>query len=194
MRDMTEPLDTHDDQGDYDWDYDDADDRGPRPKILWGRVISLIVFMLIAFLIGRWSVPGGPSQEEFDDIRAENTRLQTQVAGLEQDVADLEAAVGNNAGQEPEETETEGEEGESPQAEDSIEPIEHEVQPGETLSGIVKQELKCTIAVSEEGDEINLVDTTADYNLDEDPAFVPEELAAGQTILIPPLPTGYSCA
>ena len=34
----------------YEWDYEEAHDRGPR--VLWGRIISLFLFLLLAFLVG----------------------------------------------------------------------------------------------------------------------------------------------
>ena len=179
MRDMTEPLDTYDDQGDYDWDYDDVEDHGPRPKILWGRVISLVVFMLIAFLIGRMSKSGGVDEAEFQAVVDSQQELEAQVADLEEENASLQALIDNqnNAGgggnNEPEE-----EEPDPSSADDTLEPKVHTVQSGETLSKIIKDEYGCVVAVSG-GNEVDLTENVTDTNKADDPAFDPALLSRG---------------
>jgi hypothetical protein len=193
MRDMTEPLDTYEDQGDYDWDYDDVEDRGPRPKVLWGRVISLVVFMLIAFLIGRMSKDGGVDEAEFQAVVDEQQALEDQVTTLQEENDSLQALIDNqnNAGgggnNDPEE-----EESDPASADDTLEPKVHTVQPGETLSVIIKKEYGCVVAESG-GNEVDLTENVTDTNTADDPSFDPALLAAGQDILLPPLPSGYSC-
>lgn len=193
MRDMTEPLDTYEDQGDYDWDYDDAEERGPRPKVLWGRVISMIVFMLIAFFIGRMSKDSGVDEAEFQAVVDEQQQLEEQVTTLQEENDSLQALIDNqnNTGgggnNDPEE------EPDPNSADDTLEPKVHTVQPGETLSVIIKKEYGCVVAVSDEGEEVDLTDNVTDTNKADDPAFDPALLAAGQEVLLPPLPSGYSC-
>lgn len=195
MRDMTEPLDTYGDQDDYEWDYDDADDR-PRPKILWGRVISLIAFMLIAFFIGRWSKSGGVDQAKYDDVVAENDQLQEANAELEQDNADLQALIdnadnGDNTSTDNGDNSDTGDSGDTNT--DALEPDVHTVVEGETLSVIVEKKYGCTIMVNDDGNEVDLVDNVTDANVADDPAFDPALLAAGQEVLLPPVPEGYDC-
>jgi LysM repeat protein len=88
----TEVIDPYEPPEDpaYDWEYDDepADRRGPR--VLWGRLVALGVFLLLAFLIGRASGGGGIPQEDLDAARAERNDAQAQVAGLREDITDLE--------------------------------------------------------------------------------------------------------
>ena len=194
MRDMTEPLDTYEDQGDYDWDYDEVEDRGPRPKVLWGRVISLVVFMLIAFFIGRASKGGGVDQATYDAAVAENQELETQVTNLEQEADDLQALIDNSQTNNNNTGGNGGEDDESDpaSADDTLDPKVHTVQSGETLSKIIKNEYGCIVAVSG-GNEVDLTENVTDTNTADDPDFDPALLAAGQDILLPPLPSGYSC-
>ena len=194
MRDMTEPLDTYDDQGDYDWDYDESEDRGPRPKILWGRVISLVVFMLIAFLIGRASV-SGPDQEEFDAAVAENSELETSNAELQEQLDQAQQALANaNASEgDPGADTGGGNDNEPAEGSEDLEPDVYTVKSGDTLSRIVKKHYGCTIATNGQN-EVDLTENVTDTNLIEDPAFDPALLAATQEILLPALPAGYECA
>jgi hypothetical protein len=198
---MTEPFETYDEQTDYDWDYD-AEDRGPRPKILWGRVISLVIFVLIGFLIGRWSNSGGPSQAAFDDLTAENTRLETVNDDLQRDLTETEAALdnqqnsgGNNTGGADEPDTTDEEEGDGSSAAEDLEPDVATVQSGDTLNEIIEAHYGCTTATSAEDESVNLTANVIDTNeaAEEDVDFQPNKLAAGQDILLPPLPTGYEC-
>lgn len=201
MRDMTEPLDTYDDQGDYDWDYEESEDRGPRPKVLWGRVISLVLFMLIAFLIGRWSV-GGVSEEDFTTVKDQNAQLEEDVAALEQENTELRALVDNQDAQDPGGTGDDGED-EDPEGDDTggdseaLEAKEYTVESGDTLSAIVKKHYGCTLPVDEEGNEVDLTEATIETNQASAEAdgvtFDPAALVADQIILLPPKPTGYDC-
>jgi hypothetical protein len=190
MRDMTEPYETYDDQSDYDWDYDE--DRPPRPKILWGRVISLVVFMFLAFLLGQWMGSGGTvSEDEFTALQAENDQLQGEVDDLEADLADAQAALAN---QEPTDGTT-GEE-EDPGTNDppeELEPRTYTVQQGDSLVAILTKKpptgYGCRIVTNEEGDEVDMVDNVVSAN----PGLTPNSLNAGQEITLPTIPEGYSC-
>jgi hypothetical protein len=191
MRDMTEPYETYDDQSDYDWDYDAPEDRGPRPRVLWGRVISLVVFVLIAFFLGRLSVSDdGITQNDLGALESENTTLETQNDELLQENRQLQTAIDNL---ETGETDTEGETEEDPgtEGEASEQPTETVVvQPGDALSAIVDDAYGCTIAVDAEGNETDLVDFVADA---QEAGFERNRLAAGQDIIIPAIPEGYAC-
>lgn len=195
MRDMTEPLDTYDDQGDYDWDYDEVEDRGQRPKILWGRVISLVVFMLIAFFIGRWSKEGGVSQEDFQAAADQQAELQDQNEELSQQVADLETLIentetggnqtgGDTGGDAEGEGDTEGEE--------VLTGKEYTVQSGDTLSRIVKRERGCLEVENNDGESSSLVENVIDQSTQQ-PIDPDAPIAVGQVLIIPPIPPGYSC-
>jgi cell division protein FtsB len=190
MRDMTEPYETYDDQADYDWDYE-AEDRPPRPRILWGRVISLVVFVLIAFFLGRMSVSDdAATDEEVRSLESEVTRLETENEQLDSDIADLEEALANNDGS------TDGGTEEDPGTNDpgaELEPRVYVVQPGDSLNAILAKDppdgYGCTTVQNEEGDSVSLVDSVVTAN----PGLAPNALNAGQEIILPDVPEGYSC-
>jgi hypothetical protein len=191
MRDMTEPYETYDDQADYDWDYE-AEDRPPRPKVLWGRVISLVVFVLIAFFLGRLSVgEDGAAQDTIDSLEADVSSLEVRNDDLTEEVADLEAAL-ENAG-----TGTTGDgTAEDPGTNDpgaALEPTVYTVQPGDSLNLILAKKpptgYGCTTVANEEGDQVSLLDSVRTAN----PGLEPNALAAGQEIILPAIPEGYSC-
>ena len=46
-------------QTDYEWDYDEEPARHETPKVLWGRIAILGVFLIAAFLIGRMTAGSG---------------------------------------------------------------------------------------------------------------------------------------
>jgi nucleoid-associated protein YgaU len=195
MRDMTEPLDPYEDQGDYDWDYDEADDRGPRPKILWGRVISMVVFMLIAFLVGRVSKSGGVDQATYDAVVDEQQSLEEENTQLEQRVADLEAAVTNaetDTGTDGEDTETDtgtdGGDGESDVAAGTA----YTVESGDTLNAIVKKHYDCLTVENADGASADLVDGVLDAETQQ-PIDPNAAISVGQELILPPTPPGYDC-
>ncbi|MDQ3646245.1 MAG: LysM peptidoglycan-binding domain-containing protein [Actinomycetota bacterium] len=71
-----------DDPSGYEWDYDDQ----PRkPKILWGRVVALGLFLLLAFLLGRslGGSGGGGSSEEVARLRADLAEANEKIEELE---------------------------------------------------------------------------------------------------------------
>jgi LysM domain len=85
-----EPYEPSDDA--YEWDYDgDPSDHHP-PTILWGRVAVLGGAILIAFLLGRLTAPGGVSQDSFDTVKAQRDDAQAQADNLQAQVDDLTAA------------------------------------------------------------------------------------------------------
>lgn len=188
MRDMTEQYDTYDDQDDYDWDYED--DRPPRPKVLWGRVISLSLFVAIAFLLGLMLSPAedAATDAQVEDLQSDVTRLETENEGLKQDVAELEAALANTGGETDEEP---GSEGETNDPGPELEPEEVTVGQGDTLLAIIQKQYGCTSVANEAGDSVNLVEFVTDAQTD--PTFNANSLNAGQTIIIPGVPEGYAC-
>lgn len=77
MDDETKPFTPS--EPSYEWDYDD-DEPGPQPRVLWGRVVVLFFFLLIAFLIGRWTA-GGES--------GDTASLRAELAEANRDIEDL---------------------------------------------------------------------------------------------------------
>lgn len=76
----TEPLESYEDDS-YDWDYDEEPRRGPR--ILWGRVLLLGAFLILAFLLGRATAGSGVPQERVDALRAQLAEMEDEIARLE---------------------------------------------------------------------------------------------------------------
>lgn len=118
----------------YDWDYDDEPQR--KPRVLWGRIALLAAFLLVAFLIGRASAPGGISQTRFqqvvderDELREENEALQAAAAQEEAEATTDETAAPTNE-QTSEGTSTE---------ESSVEGETYVVESGDTLRGLSRQ-------------------------------------------------------
>lgn len=164
MDDRTETLDTYEPES-YEWDYEEAADRGPR--VLWGRIISLGILMLAAFFVGRWSAPEGASTIELQRANDRIEELETDVATLEQQLAAEERAA-----------EAETEPTTTPEAESTPAAAGEErtyvVQSGDTLAGIAQKFY---------GDA-SLDDLIAEANGIEDP----ESLRPGDELIIPPEP------
>ena len=83
MDDRTETFDSQQPES-YEWDYEEASDRPPR--VLWGRVVALAVFLALAFWLGRSTAPGDAGadlagvQQDLEDARAEIDDLEQQLA------------------------------------------------------------------------------------------------------------------
>ena len=83
MDDRTETFDTQKPES-YEWDYEEASDRPPR--VLWGRVIALAVFLALAFWLGRSTAPEPAGaelaelQQDLEEARAEIDDLERQLA------------------------------------------------------------------------------------------------------------------
>ncbi|MFN2389894.1 MAG: LysM peptidoglycan-binding domain-containing protein [Actinomycetota bacterium] len=137
----------------YEWDYDDEPHK---PKILWGRVVVLGIFMLLAFLLGR-AVGGGGGED--DASKGRIVRLQADLEAAQERIETLEEQ--NQTDPSPESSPRE-----TPETE------EYTIKPGDNLA---------TIAQEFYGDP-SLDDCLAAANDIEDPA----SLRAGETIFIPP--------
>lgn len=198
MRNITEAYDTYEDQADYEWDdYDAPEDREPRPRIMWGRLITLVAFVLIAFLIGRWSVADdGITPEQIGDLEAQVTNLETENRQLETTNKDLQTLVdslesssGNNSGDNNsgggDESEDAGEGDEAAAAKSDV----HVVEEGELLVGILEDKYSCKF-VTNGTENISLITVVKDAN---GPDFKPSHLNPGQEITLPSIPSGYSC-
>jgi hypothetical protein len=150
---MTDSLDPYEPQPSYDWDYDEQE---RRPKVLWGRVLALGAFLILAFLIGRWTAPAGISQEEFDEVKAD-------LAAAQEEIEALEAQTSTEPTTSPSPTET---------PEETVEGENYTVKSGDTLRGIAEKFYKdaslddCIMAAND------ITDAT--------------QLSVGATIIIPP--------
>ena len=122
MDDETKPFTSS--EPSYEWDYDN--EPGPQPKVLWGRVVVLFLFLLIAFLIGRWTAGG-----ESGDAAALQRQLNEANAEIEDLTEELEAQEEQPAAVV---TETPGAT-ETPPAEEG-EGETYVVKQGDTLRGI----------------------------------------------------------
>lgn len=154
----TEAFDVYeDDEAGYD--------EPPRPRVLWGRVAALCVFMLVSFLLGRLTAPSSPGASQSQLDRAVE-QLEAARAEIQQLQAQLEAERSEPA---PQPT---SEPTQQPEAEIQT----YIVQRGDTLSKIAERFY---------GDP-SLDDFLAEYNGIDDPTA----LHVGQEIKIPPPPEG----
>lgn len=161
---VTEPFEPYqpDDSG-YDWDYEPEPQRSG-PKVLWGRVALLAIFLILAFVIGRMTAGGGGgvSQTAYNRLKDENATLKQQVTTLQNQAA----AAQPSAQATP-----------SAQASASA-PAQgtrtYTVKAGDTLRGIAQKFY---------GDS-SLDDLIAQANNITDPS----SLRAGQELTIPPKP------
>jgi nucleoid-associated protein YgaU len=92
MRDRTEPLAPYEPEPEpsYEWDYED--ERSSRPKVLWGRIVILAIVLILAYLLGRSTAPGGIPEATLEQARAESAQLEEENQALADEVEDLEAA------------------------------------------------------------------------------------------------------
>ncbi len=148
-----------DDPG-YDWDYEE-EQRGPR--ILWGRVALLGLFLLAAFLLGRYTAPEPDAPDTSRRLRGELSDARAQIADLEQQLIDAQAAQQTEesaATTSPSPTPTEATE------------QSYVVERGDTIRGIA-QRFYGNVALD---DCIMLANGIDD----------PRELEVGATLVIPP--------
>ena len=159
----TEPFEPYQPETSYDWDYEEEPAKGGAPKILWGRVVAILVVLLAAFFIGRATAGSdGVPQERVDELQATNERLEQE----------LEAALAQQQNQN--ETPPPDDATESPPPDDQAGSEIYVVKPGETLRGIAEDKY---------GDA-SLDDVIADANGIDDPT----QISVGQELIIPPKP------
>lgn len=166
---MTETFKPYepDDSG-YDA-YDDYDyPRSPRPKVLWGRILALLIALVLAFWVGR-ATAGGGNDDRVEELRAQLTQAQEENEEL---ANDLQAAREEAAAAEEtplvEATETP----------DAIDPIGEEegatytVERGDTLR-LIAQRLCGDPEVADVIEELNGISDAT-------------QLSVGETLTLPP--------
>lgn len=160
MDDRTESFEPYEPES-YEWDYEEARDRGP--KVLWGRIIALALFLLVAFLLGRWSVPRDTAAAELREARAELEAADREISSLEERLA-AESGAEATPTPTPEESpaEAEGEE------------QTYVVKQGDTLADIAIRFY----------DDPTLDDLIAEANGIKDPTSI----RPGMELVIPPRP------
>jgi LysM repeat protein len=174
---MIEPFQSYEPEADsgYDWDYEPEDHR-PRPKILWGRLISLAAFVLIAFFVGRMTVDEGIPQETVDQLRtdlavaeeqADAAEAQSEQFRAQRDAARNEIREINEGAVDPE--------GEQPPATEGGKSKLYVVKSGDTLTEISKRFYGTT--------------EHADYIADANNLDASAGLVIGDELVIPPKPS-----
>ena len=130
MRDRTEPLAPYEPEPEssYEWDYED--ERTSRPKVLWGRIVILVIVLILAYLLGRSTAPEGISEGTLEQARAESAQLEEENQSLADQVEELEAAQESPA---PTTTTEAGGTGETGEAET------YTVRRGDTLTSIAQE-------------------------------------------------------
>lgn len=155
----------------YDDNYDLEPEGSPgdqrEGRVLWGRVGILGGALLLAFLIGRASAPGGVPAEELQAARADAREARQEAEDLRAEIAVLQTET---QGLDEEKTDEPAEAAEEPAVENQT----YVVKPGDTLS---------TIAERFYGNAA-LDDFLAEAN----PGIDPYALKVGQELVIPPNP------
>ena len=111
----------------------------PPANVLWGRVATAVVVVLLAFGLGRCTADGVPEDEvaqleaRATELESTNTQLQAEVDRLNQE---LDAAPTAPATTEPTEPATDDTSSPSPDAGGEAATEIYRVQPGDTLYGI----------------------------------------------------------
>lgn len=164
----TEPFEPYQPETSYEWDYEDEPPKAGAPKILWGRVVTILVVVLLAFLLGRATGGGGGvDQAQYDKLKRQYNSVQQQLA----------AALASPDPDPQQPTNESPAPAESPDANASQAPPgtkTYEVQPGDTLRGIAEHFYK----------DASLDDLIATANGITDPASI----RPGQVLTIPPKP------
>lgn len=84
----------------------------PPPRVLWGRVATAVVVVLVAFGLGRCTAEGIPQDEvtqletEVSDLQSANDRLQDQVDRLGEEPTEADETATTPASPAPSETTT----------------------------------------------------------------------------------------
>jgi nucleoid-associated protein YgaU len=161
MDDRTESFERHEPDS-YEWDYEEARDRGP--KVFWGRIIALSLFLLAAFLVGRWSAPADDSAAELSGVRADLAAAESEIESLEEQLDQGTVAVEPSATPTTEETPTEA----------TGEEQTYVVKDGDTLADIAIRFY----------DDPSFDDLIAEANGIDDPTSI----RPGMELVIPPRP------
>ena len=133
MRDRTEPLAPYEPEPEpsYEWDYED--ERTSRPKVLWGRIVILVIVLILAYLLGRSTAPEGIPEGTLEQARAESAQLEEENQSLADEVEELEAAQESPGPTTTTEAGGTGEPGETGELET------YTVQRGDTLTSIAQE-------------------------------------------------------
>ena len=164
MDDRTESFEHYEPES-YEWDYEEAHDRPPR--VLWGRIVALILLLIAAFWFGRSTAPS-------DDNSAALTAANERADQAESEIRDLEARLAERnaeaAADEP-----------TPEPTSESTP---ETSSGENQTYIVKSgDSLAAIALRFYGDS-SLADVIADANDIDDV----QSIRPGDKLIIPPEP------
>jgi LysM repeat protein len=163
--DPTRQYDTPDPSASYDWDFeDDEKPRGEGPRLLWGRIVALLVALLLVFFLGRATVSTDSSGAEAEDLRE-------QVAELQSELDALRSQQATEASEEPENSPAPSESAAAGGEETEADAETYVVRPGDTLN---------TIAEDQYGD-VGLGDELGEANGITDP----EQLRVGVELEIP---------
>ena len=162
--DPTRRYDAADPSASYDWDF--ADEEKPRegPRLLWGRILALLVALLLVFFLGRSTASPESSSEAEEDLRA-------QVAELQSELDALRSQQATEASEEPENSPAPSESAAAGGEEAEADAETYVVKPGDTLN---------TIAEDQYGD-VGLGDELGEANGITDP----EQLRVGVELEIP---------
>ena len=161
--DPTRKYDASNPNAGYDWDFEDEEKPREGPRLLWGRILALVVALLLVFFLGRTTAPAGSSDEEVQDLRDQVAELEAEVDTLRTEAA---AASDEPASPSPSESATGGVTGGESET--------YVLQSGDTLN---------TIAEDQYGD-VGLADVIAEANGITDPS----QLSVGDELEIPPAP------
>lgn len=162
MDDRTESFEHYEPES-YEWDYEEARDRPPR--VLWGRIVALILLLVAAFWFGRSSAPA-------DDQSAALAAANERADQAESEIRDLEAQLAQRNA--------------SAVAEPTPEPTAESTpaSSGEEQTYIVKSgDNLAAIALKFYGDS-SLADLIADANNIDDV----QSIRPGDKLIIPPEP------
>jgi nucleoid-associated protein YgaU len=140
-----------------EWEYESQ----PGGRILWGRIIALVVALLVAFLVGRATAGGGVSQAAYAKVQRDLAAARAQIA----DQSTAPAVTGTPVAS-PTPTVTTSHTGTAGTT--------YVVKSGDTLRGL---------AIKFYGDA-SLVDLIAQANHITDPTLVHQ----GTKLIIPPKP------
>lgn len=162
--DPTRQYDAADPNASYDWDFEDEEKPREGPRLLWGRILALLVALVLVFFLGRSTVSAGSSDEQVQDLREQVAQLQSQLDTLRSQQA-TEASE-EPASPAPSESAAGGE------AEADTET--YIVKPGDTLNTIA-EEIYGDVGL---GDELGEANGITD----------PEQLRVGDELEIPPEP------